>query len=163
MVLELVWATLSPLLQVTQRSASYTWQKGQHCSSLILNNLYPGNDSKSKIWRVSSCCSTTVLCRFLERRYEKNGGATFFSPNAPGATSKLWGTALPDGRPGPCVVGAWRPGRRNPPPQTGKTSFVCANTPLCNIVLFTEGCLHEKSEKRDAWRKILIPQEPSQC
>lgn len=38
-----------------------------------------------------------------------------------------------------------------------------AQTPHCAIVLFTEGCLHEKSEKRDAWRKILIPHEPSQC
>lgn len=134
MVLELVWATMSPLLQVPHRSAPYTWQKGQRCSSLILNNLPPGNDSKSKIWRISSCFSTTVLCRFLERRCE-NCGATFFSPNTPGATSKLWGTALPDGRPGPCVVGAWRPGRRNPLPQTGKTSFVCANTPLCHCVI----------------------------
>ncbi len=159
MDLELVWSTMSPLLQAPQRSAPYTWQRGQRCNSLILNNLYPGTDSKSKIWRIP-CCSTTFFCRFLER-HEKS----LFFPRTWGdlkvvghdvawwasGTLCLWGLAS-----GASIqLKHIDIGIHFPKPANTKIPNPSRPARL-HLFAQTESCLHETFEKRNAWRKILI-------
>lgn len=85
----------------------------------------------------------------------------FFS-HAPGATSKLWGTALPDGRPGPCVVGAWCRGDAIHSPKPAR-HHLFAQTPIVPLCYSQRVVCMRNLTKKDAWRKILIPHELSQC